>query len=67
VRRGHARRAPGAGADPVEAAAIERGVVWEESIILLPKTVHHVFLSATIPNASEFAKWICKTHEQVRH
>ena len=32
---------------------------------MLPKSVHHVFLSATIPNASEFAKWICKTHEQV--
>jgi len=43
----------------------ERGVVWEESIIMLPKSVHHVFLSATIPNASEFARWICKTHEQV--
>lgn len=43
----------------------ERGVVWEESIIMLPKTVHHVFLSATIPNAKEFADWICKTHQQV--
>ena len=28
----------------------ERGVVWEESIILLPHQVRFVFLSATIPN-----------------
>ncbi|KDQ16614.1 hypothetical protein BOTBODRAFT_106714 [Botryobasidium botryosum FD-172 SS1] len=45
----------------------ERGVVWEESIILLPHKVHFVFLSATIPNAMEFAEWICKTHEQPCH
>lgn len=31
----------------------ERGYVWEETIILLPTTVHFVFLSATIPNASQ--------------
>jgi len=31
----------------------ERGVVWEETIILLPDNVHYVFLSATIPNASQ--------------
>lgn len=29
----------------------DRGVVWEESIILLPHTVRFVFLSATIPNS----------------
>ncbi|KAG8689558.1 ATP-dependent RNA helicase mtr4, partial [Ceratobasidium sp. 395] len=45
----------------------ERGVVWEETIILLPHTVHYVFLSATIPNAMEFAHWITKTHEQPCH
>ena len=33
----------------------ERGVVWEETIILLPHNVHYVFLSATIPNARQFA------------
>ena len=43
----------------------ERGVVWEESLILLPHQVRHVFLSATIPNAMEFAEWICKLHDQV--
>ena len=40
----------------------ERGVVWEESIVLMPKTVRFAFLSATIPNALEFAQWIAKTH-----
>jgi ATP-dependent RNA helicase DOB1 len=45
----------------------ERGVVWEETIILLPHTVRYVFLSATIPNAMEFAEWICKSHEQPCH
>ena len=42
----------------------ERGVVWEETIILLPDKVHYVFLSATIPNAKEFADWIAKLHSQ---
>ncbi|ORX60926.1 antiviral helicase [Piromyces finnis] len=45
----------------------ERGVVWEETIILLPNQVHYVFLSATIPNAFQFAEWICKIHEQPCH
>ncbi|OCF59139.1 ATP-dependent RNA helicase DOB1 [Kwoniella mangroviensis CBS 10435] len=45
----------------------ERGVVWEETIILLPHTVRYVFLSATIPNSMEFAEWITSTHEQPCH
>ncbi|KZT37319.1 antiviral helicase [Sistotremastrum suecicum HHB10207 ss-3] len=45
----------------------ERGVVWEETIILLPNKVHYVFLSATIPNAYEFASWVCKSHDQPCH
>ncbi|KAI0463571.1 ATP-dependent RNA helicase mtr4 [Komagataella kurtzmanii] len=44
-----------------------RGVVWEETIILLPDKVHYVFLSATIPNAMEFAEWICTIHSQPCH
>ncbi|KAI5959944.1 MTR4 [Candida pseudojiufengensis] len=44
-----------------------RGVVWEETIILLPDKVHYVFLSATIPNAMEFAEWIVKIHNQPCH
>jgi ATP-dependent RNA helicase DOB1 len=44
-----------------------RGVVWEETIILLPDKVRYVFLSATIPNAMQFAEWIVKTHGQPCH
>jgi len=35
-----------------------RGVVWEETIIMVPAAVKFVFLSATIPNAREFSEWI---------
>ena len=45
----------------------ERGVVWEETIILLPQKVKYVFLSATIPNSEEFASWIAATHQQTCH
>lgn len=45
----------------------ERGVVWEESIILLPDTCQYAFLSATIPNAFEFAQWIAATHDRKCH
>ena len=39
----------------------ERGVVWEEVIIMLPKHVGIVMLSATVPNVREFAGWVGKT------
>lgn len=42
----------------------ERGVVWEETIILLPSVVKYVFLSATIPNANQFATWIATIKKQ---
>ena len=45
----------------------ERGVVWEETIIMLPHDVHFVFLSATIPNAKQFAAWISSVHNQPCH
>lgn len=38
----------------------ERGVVWEESIVMSPKNSRFVFLSATVPNAKEFADWVAK-------
>lgn len=44
-----------------------RGVVWEETIILLPDKVRYVFLSATVPNAMQFAEWITKNHNQPCH
>ena len=40
----------------------ERGVVWEECIVLLPRGVRCAFLSATIPNAEEFAAWVARVH-----
>jgi len=39
-----------------------RGVVWEETIIMLPEGCQYVFLSATIPNAREFADWVQSIH-----
>ncbi len=36
----------------------ERGTVWEESIIFSPPYVRFLCLSATIPNARQFADWI---------
>src|SRR3989344_4483556 len=41
----------------------ERGTVWEESIIFSPKEVRFLCLSATIPNAEIFAKWISTINE----
>jgi antiviral helicase SKI2 len=40
---------------------VERGVVWEEVIIMLPAHVNLVLLSATVPNTFEFANWIGRT------
>ena len=37
---------------------IQRGVVWEEVIIMLPDHVNIILLSATVPNAKEFADWV---------
>jgi ATP-dependent RNA helicase DOB1 len=42
----------------------ERGVVWEETIIMLPANVKYVFLSATIGNPEQFATWITKLRKQ---
>ncbi|CAI7848666.1 unnamed protein product [Closterium sp. NIES-54] len=40
---------------------MERGVVWEEVIIMLPPHVGLIMLSATVPNTTEFADWIGRT------
>ncbi len=37
---------------------VERGSVWEESLIFAPKEVRFVCLSATIPNAEELGSWL---------
>ena len=39
----------------------ERGVVWEEVIIMLPDRINLIFLSATTPNTVEFSDWIGRT------
>ncbi|PVU94798.1 hypothetical protein BB559_002930 [Furculomyces boomerangus] len=39
----------------------ERGVVWEEVIIMLPDHITLVMLSATVPNTKEFSEWIGRT------
>jgi superfamily II RNA helicase len=36
----------------------DRGRVWEESIVLLPKNINLVMLSATIDEPEQFASWI---------
>lgn len=36
----------------------ERGTVWEEAIIMLPKHVGIVMLSATVQNVEEFSDWV---------
>ncbi|KAJ0987857.1 hypothetical protein J5N97_006213 [Dioscorea zingiberensis] len=43
---------------------VERGVVWEEVIIMLPRHVNVVLLSATVPNTIEFADWIGRTKQK---
>ena len=40
---------------------MERGVVWEEVIIMLPDNINLIFLSATSPNTVEFSEWIGRT------
>lgn len=40
----------------------ERGVVWEEVIISMPKGTRMVFLSATLPNSKQFVEWIAAVH-----
>ena len=37
---------------------IERGTVWEESLIFAPQHIKFVCLSATIPNINSFTEWM---------
>ncbi|KAK2705314.1 superkiller complex protein 2-like [Artemia franciscana] len=42
----------------------ERGVVYEEVLILLPEHVGIIMLSATVPNTLEFASWVGMTKKR---
>lgn len=43
---------------------VDRGVVWEEVIIMLPDHVKIILLSATVPNTYEFASWVGRTKQK---
>ncbi|XP_014671078.1 PREDICTED: helicase SKI2W-like [Priapulus caudatus] len=42
----------------------ERGVVWEEVLIMLPDHCNIILLSATVPNTMEFAEWVGRTKKK---
>ena len=41
---------------------VERGTVWEESLLFLPQQMRFLGLSATIPNVDHFAHWLRQVH-----
>ena len=42
---------------------IQRGTVWEESIIFAPQSIRFICLSATIPNIRQFTEWMRSVRE----
>ena len=42
----------------------ERGIVWEFSLQLLPRSVRTLLLSATVGNAYRFTRWLETRHER---
>src|SRR5947209_3985163 len=43
-------------------ADVERGIVWELSLSLLPPHIRLLLLSATVGNAAEFLAWLERSH-----
>ncbi len=43
---------------------VERGVVWELSLGMLPSHVRTLLLSATVGNAYEFRSWLKRAHDR---
>ncbi|MBI2298428.1 MAG: DEAD/DEAH box helicase [Armatimonadetes bacterium] len=44
---------------------IQRGTVWEESLLFAPPHIGFICLSATIPNLEEFAGWIREVRPEI--
>lgn len=42
----------------------ERGIVWELSLVMLPRHVRLMLLSATVGNAAEFVSWLREQHRR---
>lgn len=42
----------------------DRGVVWELSLVLLPKHIRLMLLSATVGNPVEFIQWLATEHDR---
>jgi superfamily II DNA/RNA helicase len=42
----------------------ERGVVWELSLGLLPKSIRTLLLSATVGNSVDFTAWLSRAHNR---
>src|SRR5271170_4470434 len=45
-------------------ADLERGIVWELSLSMLPKHIRLLLLSATVGNAAEFVNWLSHSHDR---
>jgi len=45
-------------------ADLERGIVWELSLSLLPAHARLLLLSATVGNAQEFLSWLERSHQR---
>jgi hypothetical protein len=45
-------------------ADLERGIVWELSLGLLPPHIRLLLLSATVGNAMEFVQWLDRCHQR---
>ena len=45
-------------------AEMDRGIVWELSLGMLPKHVRLLLLSATVGNSAEFVGWLARQHDR---
>jgi superfamily II DNA/RNA helicase len=45
-------------------ADLQRGIVWELALAMLPKHIRLLLLSATVGNAPEFMSWLERSHER---